>query len=480
MKRNAIPAPAHLIMILMFTMFTILLVMMPATLHAQDETPEVTPDATITETSPEPTSEVTVEPTMEPTTEPTAEPTEEPTSEVTDEATQEATTEVTADATSEATEEATDEAGAETTPEATAGSANADAAPSAAEFISANPEDVAVVCYNPNDPDAGVYHQADEPFALASTFKLIILAEYAQQVDEGVLNPDQLIGLGRVDHYYLPGTDGGAHEAFLATLPEGTTSVTLSQIVQAMIQFSDNAAADYLLMRTSMHTYPELYIQLNLTQTNQPLLLSGLFLVLDNHEDGALTAEQIAAMDDAAFNEAYNRVVNLFLNDEGWYADEIEYKQESAASSANLSAEETQAMIDAQAAFFQRFGNRGSAHDMASAITNAYHEPTSRLTEPARRIMQQHLNWLMDANPDNRDVYSALGTKGGSYIGILTSAWYVQPIDGEPLVLSVLYRNLPLETWVDWLGVSGAHQQLELNALTTGAGCEVFAEALGQ
>lgn len=474
MKRNAIPATRIFIVLILFAVLPVIL---PATSHAQDETPEITP--TEDATTSEPTSEVTPEPTSEPTDEPTEEATEEATQEATSEATAEATTETTAEATAETTDEA--EATSEATPDTSGTGDTGNTIPDAAQFIRENPDDVAIVCFNPNEgPDSGIAHQADEPFALASTFKIMILAEYAQQVDEGVLNPDQLVALGRVEHYYLPGTDGGAHEAFLASLPEGTTRVTLSQIVDAMIQYSDNAATDYLLMRTSLHTYPELYIQLNLTHTSQPLLLSGLYLVLDNHETGALTADQIAEMDDEDFTEAYNRLTELFLTDEGWYADEIQYKEERAASSANLSAEETQALIEAQAAFFQRFGVQGTARDMASAITNAYHSGRSRLTEPARLIMQQHLNWLMDANPANRDVYAALGTKGGSYIGILTSAWYVQPIDGEPLVLSVLYRNLPLEIWADWLGVSGAHQQLELDALTTGAGCEVFAEVLGQ
>lgn len=461
MKRNAIPAARVFIVLILFA---ILPVILPVMHYAQDETPEITPTE---DAGSDPTSEVTPEPTDELTEEATQEVTAEPTTEVTDEVTAETTVETTAEATPDTS--------------GTGGMGGANAIPDAAQFIRENPDDVAIVCFNPNEgPDSGIMHQADEPFALASTYKIIILAEYAQQVDEGVLNPDQLIGLGRIDHYYLPGTDGGAHGAFLASLPEGTTRVTLSQIVDAMIRYSDNAATDYLLMRTSLHSYPELYIQLNLTHTHQPLLLAGLYLVLDNHETGALTADQIAEMDDAAFNEAYTRLTELFLTDEGWYADEIQYKEERADSSANLSAEETQALINAQAAFFQRFGVQGTARDMASAITNAYHSGRSRLTEPARLIMQQHLNWLMDVNPANRDVYAALGTKGGSYIGILTSAWYVQPIDGEPLVLSVLYRNLPLEIWADWLGVTGAHQQLELNALTTGAGCEVFAQALGQ
>ncbi|WP_326828531.1 class A beta-lactamase-related serine hydrolase [Streptosporangium sp. NBC_01810] len=45
--------------------------------------------------------------------------------------------------------------------------------------------------------------------------------------------------------YHLPGTDGGAHEAALKRLKPGAT-VTLDQVVSAMIEESDNAAADLL------------------------------------------------------------------------------------------------------------------------------------------------------------------------------------------------------------------------------------------
>ncbi|MGP3921367.1 serine hydrolase, partial [Nonomuraea sp. 10N515B] len=45
--------------------------------------------------------------------------------------------------------------------------------------------------------------------------------------------------------YHLPGTDGGAHEAALQRLKPGA-NVTLDQLVSAMIEESDNAAADLL------------------------------------------------------------------------------------------------------------------------------------------------------------------------------------------------------------------------------------------
>lgn len=105
-------------------------------------------------------------------------------------------------------------------------------------YIRAHPDDVALVTQ-------GISHNADRLTAVASTIKIIHLAAYTDAVRQGKTEPDEHVSVALWNSYHLPGTDGGAHEAALQRLKPGT-SVTLDQLVSAMIEESDNAAADLL------------------------------------------------------------------------------------------------------------------------------------------------------------------------------------------------------------------------------------------
>src|SRR5262245_8789786 len=108
---------------------------------------------------------------------------------------------------------------------------------SALNFIAQHPDDVAVLCYTPGQP-VQLDHQGDVPFPLASTYKLVILAEFARQTDAGLIDPAEAVPLTDVNAYRLPGTDGGAHQMFLDSLPNGQQTATLQDIADGMIQFS--------------------------------------------------------------------------------------------------------------------------------------------------------------------------------------------------------------------------------------------------
>ncbi|GAA3164024.1 serine hydrolase [Nonomuraea roseoviolacea] len=105
-------------------------------------------------------------------------------------------------------------------------------------YMRAHPDDVALVTQ-------GISHNADRLTAVASAIKIFHLAAYADAVRQGRAEPDERVSVALWNSYHLPGTDGGAHEAALRRLKPGT-SVTLDQLVSAMIEDSDNAAADLL------------------------------------------------------------------------------------------------------------------------------------------------------------------------------------------------------------------------------------------
>jgi hypothetical protein len=119
--------------------------------------------------------------------------------------------------------------------------------------MAATPEDVGLVV--DDGRGAVVSHAPDAQMPLASAVKIVHVAAYGRAVAEGRVRPDEQVRVGDWENWYLA-ADAGAHVGALDALgiprdglrgavdPDRT--VTLQQMVAAMVQFSDNAAADYL------------------------------------------------------------------------------------------------------------------------------------------------------------------------------------------------------------------------------------------
>lgn len=334
----------------------------------------------------------------------------------------------------------------------------------AANFIEENPDLVSVICMQGDETI--VSHLADEELTLASSAKTIILAEYARQVANGNLDPEEEIALSDVEQYYIAGTDGNAYPQWLTTLEADAETATLSQIVDGMIIFSTNSGADYILSRLDTEGFSELYEILELENTDLPSFFLGHLLFLSNHETGITDLEYVDALDEETFFSEQARLVDLFINDEAWRADELAFRDTPQIGVPDL---------EVQIAYFDRFSTQSTANDMLTVIQSAFVE--SGLSEEAQDVMRGHLDWIFDANPANAEVYEVIATKGGAYAGVLTAVWYADPIGADAVSLVVLYDDLPADTWQNWL-TTGAHQSLELQAITTPAGCAVFADIL--
>lgn len=86
---------------------------------------------------------------------------------------------------------------------------------------------------------------------LASTVKIMVAIEFAKQSAQELINENSYVHLGDLNRYYIPDTDGGAHQAWLGytqnkKLLKGD-SVKLVEVARGMTMFSSNANAEYLM-----------------------------------------------------------------------------------------------------------------------------------------------------------------------------------------------------------------------------------------
>lgn len=300
--------------------------------------------------------------------------------------------------------------------------------------IAAQPHDVALACAVLDAPGTPLRYQADQRFPLASLTKVLIFIEYARRLDAGRIAWSDTVPISTLNQYHLPGTDRGAHEAFLALYPPQIDALPLWDVaVGGMIQFSSNAASDYLLARLGPVDWAALYALLGLTHTDPPHALTLIPLLMNTHEAGRASfasVPRLSLMDGAALLERY-------LTDPVWREAEIAYRAESRS---DFPAWRTQAAI------LQQHTATGTPDDFM-AVLRAIYGADSPLSPSVRTLTRAALRW------DNYDAidaqYQEYGSKLGVYSGgTLALIAYGDPLGAAPSVISaVFFRQIPRATY---------------------------------
>lgn len=114
-------------------------------------------------------------------------------------------------------------------------------------FIKTNPEKSSILIVRNDTIFAN--RNINKVMPLASTVKIILAIEYAEQSANGQINPDELIPLSELSKFYVPNTDGGAHSSWLKSAKDKflDDKISIREISKGMIKFSSNANTEWLL-----------------------------------------------------------------------------------------------------------------------------------------------------------------------------------------------------------------------------------------
>ncbi len=305
------------------------------------------------------------------------------------------------------------------------------------DFIDANRSHVSLVAYRLDDPHSAILLNPDVPRPLASTIKILVLAGYAQAVDEGRWSPDERVPLVAIEAFFLPRTDGGAHDRAVEVYRErgwldAAGAVSLRHVVWAMMTVSDNAATDYLLCRLGRERATSLAARLDAVHSDAPLPISGVFL--------SWAGASKAPLVEAAW-ELANRM-----------RDEPEFRtvwQDNHVVS--------QLGLREQAHLSSTRSPKGTARDYASLMELV--QRGELISGAASATMRGFLEWPMENEPIRQE-FTAFGTKGGSLAGVLTEATYAVPRDAASGGVAALFlEELPLAVWFT-LAENYLHQDL--------------------
>ncbi|MCP8969174.1 serine hydrolase [Ectobacillus ponti] len=133
---------------------------------------------------------------------------------------------------------------------------------------------------------------------LASTVKLVVAYEFARQAAAGLIRPQELVSLHELRAYYVPGTDGGAHEEWLRDVenrPEWSEgAVTLEEAARGMMRFSSNANTEFLMDRLGIQNINRTMQELGLLHHRQLFpIVSSLYIPGYLHQELGLSKKEV-------------------------------------------------------------------------------------------------------------------------------------------------------------------------------------------
>ncbi|MCG5051784.1 MAG: serine hydrolase [Myxococcales bacterium] len=322
-------------------------------------------------------------------------------------------------------------------------------------FLEALPplrDDVALVAFTvgpegkPVPGEGVVRHNADQMFPLAAVSRIPVLLAYARAVDEGRVTADEAVTVSEWERHYLPGTDGGAHgkalRAFDLKLAQGgfalepRKTVTLDQLATAMITHGDHAAGDYLIGRLGEGFVDAVVRDAGLQHHDPVLPNAALFLLASTAGDEA-GARALLAKGRPAVAQAARTAWQAFLRDEAGTPAQRTWLDKHPTPEAGVqSLWSDQAMTQGAAGEY--------ADLLARVAVGAWGTPKQG------EIVRRHLGWPL-ALEGNAELFTALGSKGGTLVSIMTEAMYAVPkqgdFQGKTRVVVFFQRRMPSLRW---------------------------------
>jgi D-alanyl-D-alanine carboxypeptidase len=302
------------------------------------------------------------------------------------------------------------------------------------DWIAGHPDQVSV--WTGGEGTGKLAWHAERERPVGSTFKVLVLASYARMVAAGRLDPARPVDLADVGRWHLAGTDEGAHERAVAAIASDGRALVLDDVVWAMIEFSDNAATDYLLALFGREPVRETARLLELDSLGGAVApIAGTLLTLADEELGASIPERIQLLQ-ALPAEA--RAAHA-------------WRQAAAFAPESLNglgaALRALADWDLQVELSDALPWRGSARDLAALIDRG--RGASALGEEAAETVSRHLCKQADGDLANR--FDRLGYKTGGSAGALAIVGFARPRTGpwrgEERTVVLLLERMDASTW---------------------------------
>ncbi len=264
------------------------------------------------------------------------------------------------------------------------------------DWIADHPQNASLAVL-PKPGAKAVRMHADRPSPLGSTRKVLV----AGALTDSGADLSTRVPRSAVERFYVPGTDGGAHDK--AELDE---PLTLGKLARAAIEVSDNAAADALLERLGADAVDRYAQRQGMTAQDPIYSVFGEFAAWTRAPRWA----------DLAPAQRAERAIDLTPGVRPGQVTLPAIAEQRRLSAASVA---------------------GTPQEWAALMRN--------IASDGDRQLVELLDWPRRMNAELRKDYERVLLKGGSLPGVITEAAYVKPRGRSGVAVALFLRDLPAE-----------------------------------
>jgi D-alanyl-D-alanine carboxypeptidase len=260
---------------------------------------------------------------------------------------------------------------------------------------------------------------------LASTVKFIIAVEFAEQVGQGLLDPEEKITKEELLQFYVPKTDGGAHNNWAKSgdIIKYGDSIPIIQIAKGMMQYSSNANSEWLMERLGLENINNQLTKLDF-KDHSPIypFVSSLFIAKEYFNDK--TEDELAI---AMKNISEEQYINYALNIHQKMLKDSEYRNQE---------------LDLNESMQRIWSDRlpaGSVSDYVSLMKKL--NSKTYFDEKTQAVLNEIIETSIQYSSTN-EFYEHIGSKGGSTLFIMTKALYAKDLKGNKTEMAYFFNDL--------------------------------------
>ncbi len=312
------------------------------------------------------------------------------------------------------------------------------------EYIGAQPQRVSIASVDIANPDSSILYNPHTPRTMGRLSNIFLVIEYARQVENGTLNPDEQVSLSAIDRYQLPYMDESDHEDAIESIRDietgSDTTAALQQIVETSVAFHDLAIADFLLYKVGIDKVENLLDDLSIQETESPLPFSGLYIALNPYLAGRNTAathfDSLSRLSRTEFNDMVLRKAEEFITDNAFRQRVLQQFDENEGLDIKFT-EQRDAL-----AFFPKT----TAREMAKIMQKLGNE--SLISAAVSNRVKSVLDWpLQDGGRLTKD-FETYGAIYDSRMGMANGIDYgASTYSGEPFAQAVFFDELQVAFW---------------------------------
>lgn len=323
------------------------------------------------------------------------------------------------------------------------------------DFLVANTGSVSFTVIGSDSLNSDFSLNGSVPRSLASTVKIMVLVGYAYKVSSGELKTTDCVKVRDLNKWYLRGLDGGAHAKSVRHMRhKGRISdageLKLSDVVEMMIRFSSNAAADCMMNILGLDFINTLQEQMFKDEHLPIQYISGQILFAIRCMRGIRGRKWESKWKQYTSSDMVSITTSIMSKHVRSLAMRLTWRVSlwTIGVGGNLAA---------QSRILHQIFSSASVQDYSKLMYRVVRDDC--INSGVSSIIQKHLQWATEPNLP----HTMIGMKGGALPGMITGSYYARMNTGS-LAMSLFVNNIPVGTWSSVVR-TGIHHRLVLKLI---------------